>query len=155
MQTYIDRMRKPRQTYAALGPVGFVILQIVTGGFLLSALAHPLFYVLLLWMFVNGFTSMEGVGPAIMGLLNLSVLFIGFGAAIIAGLVGAQRRGLTGLGRHVFTMPLYWLLISTGAYKALHQLFSRPHYWEKTVHGVSAQMPAYAARARRGLRDRR
>ena len=155
MQTYIVRMRKPRQTYAALGPVGFVILQIVTGGFLLSALAHPLFYVLLLWMFVNGFTSMEGVGPAIMGLLNLSVLFIGFGAAIIAGLVGAQRRGLTGLGRHVFTMPLYWLLISTGAYKALHQLFSRPHYWEKTVHGVSAQMPAYAARARRGLRDRR
>ncbi|AWZ03184.1 beta-monoglucosyldiacylglycerol synthase [Rhodobiaceae bacterium] len=154
MQTYIVRMRKPLQTYTALGPAGFVVLQIVTGGFLLSALAHPLFYFLLLWMLVNGFTPIEGIGPMVLGLLNLSVLFVGFGAAIIAGLVGAQARGLTGLGWHVYTMPIYWLLISTGAYKALYQLFASPHYWEKTVHGVSAQMPAYAARARRGLSDR-
>lgn len=155
LQTYIVRMRKPRQTFAALGPMGFIVLQIVTGGFLLSALAHPLFYILLLWLIAHGFTPMDGVGPIVMGLLNMSVLFVGFGAAIISGLVGAQARGLTGLGWHVLTMPLYWLLISTGAYKAVYQLFSKPHYWEKTVHGVSALMPAYAARARRGLSDRR
>lgn len=155
LQTYIVRMRKPRQTFAALGPMGFIVLQIVTGGFLLSALAHPLFYILLLWLIAHGFTPMNDVGPVVLGLLNLSVLFVGFGAAIISGLVGAQARGLTGLGWHVLTMPLYWLLISTGAYKAVYQLFSKPHYWEKTVHGVSALMPAYAARARRGLSDRR
>ncbi len=155
MQTYIVRMRTPLETYAALGPLGFVVLQIVTGGFLLSALAHPLFYIFVSLMFVNGLTPIDGVGPIVLALLNLSVLFIGFGAAIIAGLVGAQARGLDGLGWHVFTTPLYWLLISTGAYKALYELFARPHYWEKTSHGVSALMPAYAARARRGLSDRR
>jgi cellulose synthase/poly-beta-1,6-N-acetylglucosamine synthase-like glycosyltransferase len=154
MQTYIVRMRKPLQTYAALGPVGFVVLQIVTGGFLLSALAHPLFYIFLLWMLVTGFAPLDDTGPLVLGLLNFGVLFVGFGAAMIAGLVGAQARGLAGLGWHVYTMPFYWLLISTGAYKALYQLFASPHYWEKTVHGVSAQMPAYAARARRGLSDR-
>ncbi len=155
MQTYIVRMRSPVRTYRALGPSGFLILQIVTGGFLLSALAHPLFYILLLWVSLTGLTPIEGVGPAILGLLNLSVLFVGFGAAMIAGLVGARARGMEGLSWHIFTMPLYWLLISAGAFKALYQLFARPHYWEKTVHGVSALMPAYAARAQRDLTERR
>ncbi|MCE7999612.1 MAG: glycosyltransferase [Rhodobiaceae bacterium] len=155
MQTYIVRMRTPLRTYAALGPVGFVILQIVTGGFLLSALAHPLFYLLLLWAFTTGLTPIDDVGSFVMTVLNLAVLFVGFGAAIISGLVGAQARGLTGLGWHVLSMPVYWLLISTGAYKALYQLFSKPHHWEKTIHGVSAFMPVYAARARRELSHRR
>eukprot|EP00439_Symbiodinium_sp_Y106_P088592 s1_g1128.t1 len=154
MQTYIVRMRSPLRTYGALGPAGFLVLQIVTGGFLLSALAHPLFYILLLWVIVTGFAPIDGIGPVILGLLNLSVLFVGFGAAMIAGLVGARARGMEGLSRHVFTMPFYWLLISAGAFKALYQLFVRPHYWEKTVHGVSALMPAYAARARRDLSGR-
>jgi len=34
-------------------------------------------------------------------------------------------------------MPLYWLLISLAAYRALLQLITRPFYWEKTEHGVS------------------
>ncbi len=154
MQTYIVRMRSPLQSYAALGPAGFLVLQIVTGGFLLSALAHPLFYILLLWVFATGLTPIEGVGPVVLGFLNLSVLFVGFGAAMIAGLVGARARGMAGLSGHVLTMPCYWLLISTGAFKALYQLFVKPHYWEKTVHGVSALVPAYAARAQRNLRKR-
>ena len=32
--------------------------------------------------------------------------------------------------------PLYWVLISIGAWKGLWQLVVRPHYWEKTVHGL-------------------
>lgn len=155
MQTYIVRMRSPVRTYRALGPAGFLVLQIVTGGFLLSALAHPLFYILLFWVISTGFAPIDGVGPVLLGLLNLSVLFVGFGAVMIAGLVGAKARGMAGLGGHIFTMPLYWLLISAGAFKALYQLFAKPHYWEKTVHGVSALMPAYAAKAQRDLAGRR
>ncbi len=34
-------------------------------------------------------------------------------------------------------MPLYWVLISIGAWKGFLQLFTRPHYWEKTVHGFA------------------
>jgi hypothetical protein len=32
--------------------------------------------------------------------------------------------------------PLYWLMMSWGAYKAVAQLITRPHYWEKTDHGM-------------------
>lgn len=148
MQTYIVHMRQPARTYTALGPAGFLVLQIVTGGFLLSALAHPIFYILLIWIFAAGVVPTDTLGPFVMGLLNLSVLLVGFSAAMIAGLVGAQTRGLSGLAFHILTMPAYWLLISAGAFKALHQLIFKPHYWEKTDHGVSAMVPAYIARAR-------
>ena len=37
--------------------------------------------------------------------------------------------------------PLYWLLHSVASYKALWQLIVKPHYWEKTVHGLTGDDP--------------
>ena len=36
-------------------------------------------------------------------------------------------------------MPLYWLLISLAAYRALGQLIAAPHLWEKTEHTARSQ----------------
>jgi hypothetical protein len=36
-------------------------------------------------------------------------------------------------------LPVYYLLMSLAAYKALWQLVRRPHYWEKTEHGLTRQ----------------
>ena len=33
-------------------------------------------------------------------------------------------------------MPIYWVMISVGAWKGFIQLFTNPFYWEKTVHGL-------------------
>ena len=37
--------------------------------------------------------------------------------------------------------PLYWVLISLAAWKGLWQLIWKPHYWEKTVHGLDEEHP--------------
>ena len=37
-------------------------------------------------------------------------------------------------------MPLYWLLISGAAYRAIWQFMTDRFGWEKTEHGVSASM---------------
>lgn len=34
-------------------------------------------------------------------------------------------------------IPIYWLFISAAAYRAVYQLITNPHYWEKTEHGVT------------------
>jgi len=146
MQTYVVRMRHPRATLSHLGLRGFLTFQIVIGAFLLSALAHPLFYVAAIFLPVFN-AEATTAAQLLLLLFNVAVLLIGFGAAILAGLVGAKARGLKGLGVHALTMPLYWLLISFSAYRALFQLFIKPHHWEKTVHGVSNMVPAYLARA--------
>jgi hypothetical protein len=36
-------------------------------------------------------------------------------------------------------MPLYWLLISVAAYRALWQFMTAPFTWEKTEHGLVAR----------------
>ncbi len=45
-------------------------------------------------------------------------------------------RGEKWLVPHALTMPLYWVMISIGAWKGLVQLFTNPFYWEKTNHGL-------------------
>jgi len=42
-----------------------------------------------------------------------------------------------GLIPYALTAPLYWLLGGIASYRALHQLFFRPSYWDKTEHGTS------------------
>ena len=63
-------------------------------------------------------------------LLAANLLFVGFHAA--ACLKTGRRRLLP----YALTMPLYWVLISLGAWKGFLQLLHRPFYWEKTPHGV-------------------
>jgi hypothetical protein len=41
------------------------------------------------------------------------------------------------MGRAFWLYPFYWLLHSVAAGRALWQLATAPHYWEKTKHGVS------------------
>ncbi|MBO6544391.1 MAG: glycosyltransferase [Alphaproteobacteria bacterium] len=148
MQTYLVRMRHPILTWRQLGPRGFVIFQIVIGAFLLSALLHPLFYPMMIYALVLGLQQATSFQSGLLALFNLTVLVLGFSAAILSGLVGAMLRRLDGLSLHALSMPAYWLLISFASYKALFQLITRPHYWEKTVHGLSVFTPSLTAQAR-------
>lgn len=143
MQTYLVRMRHPVQLYRALGGRGFLGFQLVIGGFSLSNLVHPLFYVSMLLEAValtwQGAADISALGPGAWQLVvfNVGVLAIGYSISIIAGMMAAAQRGLPSLAFSALAMPAYWLLISLGAYKALYQLIARPFHWEKTEHGIS------------------
>jgi hypothetical protein len=47
--------------------------------------------------------------------------------------VTVQRRRWE-LVPHTLMMPIYWVLISAAAYRAIWQLSSAPFLWEKTAH---------------------
>jgi hypothetical protein len=40
--------------------------------------------------------------------------------------------------RHAF-QPGYWGLMSLGAWKGFLQLLTKPHFWEKTIHGLNVE----------------
>ncbi|HUW32541.1 MAG TPA: glycosyltransferase [Planctomycetota bacterium] len=48
------------------------------------------------------------------------------------------RRRMYSLIPYALLTPFYWVLISIGAWKGFLQLFFRPFYWEKTVHGLDS-----------------
>lgn len=145
MQTYAVHMRSPRRTMAELGPFGFLAFQVVIGGYILSALVHPWVYVVLGADALLGdllLASDDPIGAAIekLAIVNLAGGVIGAGG--LAAIAGA-RRGLAPSFLLLATMPLYWLLASFAAYRAMLQLWRAPHLWEKTPH--RARPPATAA----------
>lgn len=76
-------------------------------------------------------------GPASQVLFIASaVLFAGNAAFIVICGLSGRRPGQRGVWPAALLLPGYWLLISLAAWKGLWQAIVRPHYWEKTIHGL-------------------
>jgi hypothetical protein len=52
------------------------------------------------------------------------------------GICGALVRHNYDLLGYALLFPAYYALQSYAAWKGLYQLFTKPHYWEKTEHGL-------------------
>lgn len=136
MQTYLVHTRLPGQLYRDLGIFALIGFHLYSGGVLLSALVFPIFCAMLAFEIWSGGWLMAS--PSLMdnafwaiGIFNIAAAYFG---TVIATIVAAIRQGNAGLAFGAFAMPLYWLLISLAAYRALYQLMTSPHRWEKTEH---------------------
>jgi len=58
---------------------------------------------------------------------------------VFTHMLACVRRRMPWLLPYALLMPFYWVLISIGAWKGFLQLFWRPFYWEKTVHGLDTE----------------
>jgi len=139
MQTWLVHMRAPRRTWRELGPAGFLTLQLVVGGTVLSALVHPLFLI--------GFVVSAGAGGVLdsQGFLGLTITLIsgttfvsGYLATAVLGFVGLARRRLKSRAWVLLLVPLHWLLLSLAAWRAVIKLLRDPYRWDKTEHGCAA-----------------
>ena len=74
-----------------------------------------------------------------MVLLLANLMFVG------VHLAACRRRGFRHLTGYALLMPFYWVMISVAAWKGLWQFFTRPFYWEKTIHGLDQTEPEPAA----------
>lgn len=108
------------------------------GALILSALVHPLFYVLLAYHALEGelLTHSETIAGQIFWTVACINLGAGYVASILVGALSVWRRTRRDLAVSALLMPLTWLLMSIAAYRALYQLFYDPYLWEKTEHGV-------------------
>ncbi|WP_258934950.1 hypothetical protein [Nesterenkonia pannonica] len=98
-------------------------------------------------------TAVAVLFPELIGLLDLPVWLLGLGmvnffvgSALMVHLtmMGPYRRGTFTMVPWALLNPLYWVLHSIASYKALWQLLTRPHYWEKTAHGLTQETHADA-----------
>jgi cellulose synthase/poly-beta-1,6-N-acetylglucosamine synthase-like glycosyltransferase len=139
IQTYLVHTRQPWRLNAELGARGALGFHAVMGGLVLSALVHPLFYLLLAYHAWAGelfapAASYAGAAFWTMAWINLAA---GYLSSILVGALSALRRGRPSLALSALLMPLCWLLVSAAAYRALYQLATDPYLWEKTEHGKS------------------
>jgi hypothetical protein len=65
------------------------------------------------------------------------MLLLGYAIFAALGIKGLARRNLLGCSWALLLTPLYWLLLSLAAWRALFQLLHDPYRWEKTEHGLA------------------
>jgi cellulose synthase/poly-beta-1,6-N-acetylglucosamine synthase-like glycosyltransferase len=139
MQTWLVHMRQPAKLWRELGAAGFLGFQVMVGGTVLSALVHPWFYALAAFDLANhAFLTKPGALGFPLWLVASLSLGAGYLASMAVGFLAVKRRGARQLFKQVPLMPLYWLLISGAAYRAIWPFMTDRFAWEKTEHGVGA-----------------
>jgi glycosyltransferase XagB len=138
MQTWVVHMRDPAALWRELGPRGFLAFQIMIAGTVLSALVHPWFYALAGFDLVTG--GLLARPQSLFGWPFWAIawfdLAMGYLASMALGFLALRRRGYSTLLKQIPLMPVYWLLISAAAYRALWQFMTARFKWEKTEHGL-------------------
>ncbi|MGU3494617.1 glycosyltransferase [Xanthobacteraceae bacterium A53D] len=146
-QTLLVHGRRPGRLLRDLGPVYTISLALLTAGPFVSALLHPICLAILAFDIAMGTflcpnSSLLGVAASALSLTNLAV---GYVAAGLNCAIGLKRRGRLRQAWILLTLPAYWLLLSWAAWRAIIDLALRPHWWEKTEHGVSKRRGKPAA----------
>ena len=135
MQTYLYHMRRPVKLARAMGPKSFVAFQLFFGAGTLCLLLNPVFWALAILWFAAHLHLIQAIFPWPVLYLGTLGLIVGNAACVLSVVSGCFGRRNYDDVKYALLIPIYWVLMSVGAWKALIQLFTKPSYWEKTEHG--------------------
>jgi cellulose synthase/poly-beta-1,6-N-acetylglucosamine synthase-like glycosyltransferase len=137
MQTMLVHLRSPVNLRDTIGIKATLRLINMTGGVPLTAAINLIFWFTMLVWVLGRPAFVAEVFPALTYYICLVLFIVGAPLSIFVGLVATQALGKPYLWWAALLAPLYWLLQSIAALKALYQLIFRPFFWEKTVHGLT------------------
>jgi cellulose synthase/poly-beta-1,6-N-acetylglucosamine synthase-like glycosyltransferase len=152
MQTWLVHMRDPARLRAEVGWHGFWAIQALLLGMIVSSLFHPFFLVLAIYQVCSSqafLPEANWVEASVMA--SCAVVFVmGYLVTVEAGRRGLRRLSIERWHVSLITMPIYWLLISMAAWRAVWELVWKPFVWNKTEHAISSMKD----RAKRGSVER-
>ncbi len=144
IQTWLVQMRHPLRLRRELGWRGWVSFQLTVGGTAAVFLLNPIYWLLTtVWLLTEADVIRSGF-PGLLFYAGGLGFYIGNFLLAYMAAAAASRRGYHGLVKYAMLIPIYWVLMSIGAWKGFIQLFTKPFYWEKTEHGL--HLPASGER---------
>lgn len=141
--TWCVHMRKPAQLLREVGFARFLGIQTLFLATFNQFICAPL-----LWSFCLTLFGVAHPVEITLGTTVLGWLFYFFVFAEVLNISIAIKAASRAEHRHllpwVVTLPLYFILGTFAAYKALYEFVVSPFYWDKTQHGVTtkARKPA-------------
>ena len=137
-QTHLCHTRDPLEGIRRLGLWKWLMMVVTVGGQVLTLLMNPICWIIAgLWM-AGRWQLFDPYRPWTVGLLVGSVAMALFNILFVAiHFLGAIRRRRFDLLPLSLLMPLYWIMVSIGAWRGFLQFFTRPFAWEKTPHGMT------------------
>ncbi len=137
VQTWLVHMRNPAKLLKEVGFKGFISFQFVTGGTFFAALVNPILWTITTVWYLTKWAFIQETFPVLIFYLSSISLYLGNFLFTYMNVAGAMRRKHYDNVRFALLSPIYWGLMSIGAWKGFLQLITKPHYWEKTIHGFS------------------
>jgi glycosyltransferase XagB len=137
LQTLLVHFRNPAALHADIGLHGFLSVFMTTGGMLFSALVHPLILLFLgqtVWLIcVLGLHSASDWQLLLLvaDLINIAGSYALF---VLLGQRGLRAQDMRTLGKHWLCVPIYWIMLSLAAWKAVYEIRKNPFLWRKTPH---------------------
>jgi hypothetical protein len=138
LQTALVHLRHPIRLVREAGLKQTLAFAVLVGGTPLTFLCGPPMWALFAYWVVTGSSAIDTLFPTVVLWLSFFNLLIGNGVMVYLSMMGGFKRGRYKLVLWAMLNPLYWVLHSIAAYKALWQLILKPHYWEKTEHGITS-----------------
>lgn len=138
MQTWLVFMRRPLSLFQQNRSIGFFSLQIIIAGMLIAALAHPFAYLFVAhttFVGVNHGTGAITDFDKVLFVIDVFNLIGSYAIFFLAGwraFIPTEKRDIK--KRWLLMLPFYWLLMSWAGWRAITQLPTQAHNWEKTPH---------------------
>jgi cellulose synthase/poly-beta-1,6-N-acetylglucosamine synthase-like glycosyltransferase len=139
MQTYLVHMRHPIEDFRRGRLYDLFSFQFVIGNGMAVLFLNPLMWILLGLYIIFGHEVVNVYHMLFPGpILYIGVICLLFGNFfyIYLNLVSCMKRKQYHLLPWILFIPGYWFLMSIAALYALFELMVKPHYWQKTEHGL-------------------
>jgi cellulose synthase/poly-beta-1,6-N-acetylglucosamine synthase-like glycosyltransferase len=144
LQTWLVMMRRPGRLVSEMGPFPALVFQVLVGGLLLSSLAHPLvlgYLAAALWLLLMQGAYTPGPLGLTLFVIDMINIFGSYAIFIALGRAPMSNSERSAIGWRWFFVAPYWLLISTAAWRAIHELRNNPFLWNKTTHRPASKTP--------------
>jgi cellulose synthase/poly-beta-1,6-N-acetylglucosamine synthase-like glycosyltransferase len=137
LQTFLIHLRSPVDLTREMGKKGVLHLSAFVGATPLLAVLNPLFWALTVVWFIAHPVFLLEIFPAPIYYIGLFLWSFGNFLLWYLTVLVARHQMREGLFLAAVLVPLYWIMMSVAAVKALLQLVITPSFWEKTVHGLN------------------
>lgn len=138
MQTYLVHMRNPVKFFKE-NKWHALAFQFVVGGKIAFMLINPVLWITTILYFTLNFLVgdiIHALYPTVVFYMASISLVFGNFLYVYYYMIGCAKRKQFSLIKYIFLVPFYWIMVSVAASIAAYQLFAKPHYWEKTNHGL-------------------
>lgn len=141
LQTLLVHLRSPRATLNDMGWKNFLKFHMILTSVAISVLVHPFFLAGFAFQVSDYFS---GVAPSTYDISITAIsafnLVAGYTTYMLLAFAVLSHRDYGLPRRYIALMPVYWILISIAGWRALYQLITAPHHWEKTSHGSKTRV---------------
>ena len=136
LQTFIVHTRAPRTLIREVGWKGTLHFCLFVGGTPIVAILNPVFWLMVVLWFVGHPQFIKALFPAPVYYVGILTWAFGNFLLVYLTVISCQLVRRSELLWAALLVPVYWVMMSMAAVKAVWQLVIQPTHWEKTVHGL-------------------